>query len=66
MQAFFDGTLPVVQTKKESENMLEATPKIKGGQKFRRSTRAAGPIKKEFVTKVLGLEGHTFDIGNAK
>ena len=27
---------------------------------------AAGPIKKEFVTKVLGLESHTFDIGNAK
>jgi hypothetical protein len=29
--------------------------------------RAAGqPTKKEFVTKVLGLESHTFDIGNAK
>ena len=46
--------------------MSEATPKIEGAKKFRRSTRAAGPIKKEFVTKVLGLEGHTFDIGNAK
>jgi hypothetical protein len=46
--------------------MLEATPKIEGAKKFRRSTRAAGPIKKEFVTKVLGLEGHTFDIRNAK
>jgi hypothetical protein len=46
--------------------MSEATPKIKGAKKFRRSTRAVGPIKKEFVTKVLGLEGHTFDIGNAK
>ena len=29
--------------------------------------RAAGtPIKKKFITKVLGLESHTFDIGNAK
>ncbi len=46
--------------------MSEATPKIEGAKKFRRSTRAVGPIKKEFVTKVLGLEGHTFDIGNAK
>jgi hypothetical protein len=25
-----------------------------------------GPTKKEFSTKVLGLETHTFDIGNAK
>jgi hypothetical protein len=46
--------------------MSEATPKIEGAKKFCRSTRAAGPIKKEFVTKVLGLEGHTFDIRNAK
>jgi hypothetical protein len=66
VQASFDGTLPVVQTKKERENMSEATPKIEGAKKFRRSTRAVGPIKKEFVTKVLGLEGHTFDIGIAK
>ncbi len=29
--------------------------------------RAAGqPTKKEFITKVLGLKSHTFDIGNAK
>jgi hypothetical protein len=27
---------------------------------------ARGPAKKEFVTKVVGLENHTFDIGNAK
>ncbi len=46
--------------------MSEATPKIERAKKFRRSTRAAGPIKKEFITKVLGLEGHTFDIGNVK
>ena len=46
--------------------MSEATPKIEVAKKFRRPTRAAGPIKKEFVTKVLGLESHTFDIGNPK
>ena len=45
----------------------EAKPKIEGAKKFRRPMRAAGqPTKKEFVTKVLGLESHTFDIGNAK
>ena len=66
MQASIDGTLPVVQTKKEIEKMTEATPKIEGAKKFHRSTRAAGPIKKEFITTVLGLESHTFDIGNVK
>jgi hypothetical protein len=56
-----------VQTRKERENMSEAKPKIEGAKKFCRPMRAAGqPIKKEFVTKVLGLESHTFDIGNAK
>jgi hypothetical protein len=28
--------------------------------------RAVAPTKTEFATKVLGLESHTFDIGNAK
>jgi hypothetical protein len=46
--------------------MSEAKPKIEGAKKFRRPTRAAGLMKKEFVTKVPGLESHTFDIGNAK
>ena len=46
--------------------MSKATPKIEGAKKLRRSTRAAEPIKKEFITKVLGLESHTFNIGNAK
>jgi hypothetical protein len=42
--------------------MSEAKPKIEGAKKFRRPMRAAGQlIKKEFVTKVLGLESHTFD-----
>ena len=45
--------------------MSEAKPKIEGAEKFRQPMRAAGqPTKKEFVTKVLGLESHTFDIGN--
>jgi len=41
--------------------MLEATPKIEGAKNFLRSTRASGPIKKEFGTKVLGLESPTFE-----
>ncbi len=47
--------------------MSEAKPKIEGSKKFCRPMRAAvQPTKKLFVTKVLGLESHTFDIGNAK
>ncbi len=52
--------------REESKNMSEDKPKIEGAKKFRRPTRAAGPTKKEFVTKILGLKSHTFDIGNAK
>ena len=52
--------------KEESKNVSEAKPNIEGAKKFRRPTRAAGPTKKEFVTKVLGLESHTFNMGNAK
>jgi hypothetical protein len=45
----------------------EAKPKIEGAKKFRRPMMAAGqPTKKDFITKVLGLESHTFDTGNAK
>jgi len=47
--------------------MLEAKPKIEGAKKFCGPMRAAGqPTKMEFVTKVLGLQSHTFNIGNAK
>ena len=47
--------------------MTEAKPKIEGAKKFHLPMRAAGqPTKKELVTKVFGLESHTFDIGNAK
>ncbi len=46
--------------------MSDTKPKIEGAKKFCRPARAAGPTKKEFLTKVLGLESHTFDIGNAK
>ena len=42
-------------------------PKVEGAKKFRRAFKAGGqPTKKEFVTKVLGLKSHTFDIGNPK
>jgi len=45
----------------------EAKPKIEGAKKFRWPMRAAGQLtKKELITKVLGLESHTLDIGNAK
>ena len=47
--------------------MTEAKPKIEGAKKFHQHMRAARqPTKKEFVTNVLGLESHTFDIGNTK
>ncbi len=46
--------------------MSEVKPKIEGARKYRRHTRAVGLIKKEFSTTVLGLESHTFDIGNPK
>ena len=56
-----------MQTGKEKvKEMLEVKPKIEGARKYHRPMRAVGPIKKEFSTKVLGLENHTFDIGNAK
>jgi hypothetical protein len=45
--------------------MSEAKPKIEGSKKFRRPMRAEGQPAK-FVTKMLGLESHTFYIGNAK
>ena len=58
---------PVAQTIKEKEKeMSEVKPKIKGARKYCRHTRAVGPIKKEFSTQVLGLESHTFNIGNEK
>jgi hypothetical protein len=46
--------------------MSDAKPKIekRGGRKPQRNP--TGPTKKEFTTKVLGLESHTFDIGDAK
>jgi hypothetical protein len=57
----------LVQTRKEKEKeMSEVKPKIEGARKSHRPTRAVGPIKNKFSTKVLGLENHTFDIGNAK
>jgi hypothetical protein len=50
--------------------MLVLPPKVEGGGKrnFQKSagTRNAGPTRKEYVTKVVGLESHTFNIGHAK
>ncbi len=45
-------------------------PKVKGRGKrnFQKGTgaRNAGPTRKEYKTKVVGLESHTFDIRHAK
>jgi hypothetical protein len=46
--------------------MTETKPKIEGEHHSRRLARNAGPARKEFLTKLLGLESHTIDIGNAK
>jgi hypothetical protein len=40
-------------------------PKIEG-RRPRRPSRNVGPTKKEFVSTVVGVESHTFDVGNAK
>jgi hypothetical protein len=45
--------------------MSETKPKIEWNRP-RRPARAPGPAKKEFMTKVLGLKSHTFNIGNPK
>ncbi len=45
-------------------------PKVEGGGKrnFRKGAgaRNTGPTRKEYVTKVVGLVSHTFNIGHAK
>jgi hypothetical protein len=42
-------------------------PKIEGKKNFnRKPARHAGLVKKDFVSKVVGLESHTFDVGEAK
>jgi hypothetical protein len=46
--------------------MTKSKPKIEGKHHSRRPARNVGPARKEFVTKVLGLESRTFDIGNTK
>ena len=46
--------------------MTETKPKIERKRHSKRPARNAGPARKQFVTKVLGLESHTFDIGSVK
>jgi hypothetical protein len=46
--------------------MTDAKPKIDGKRPAQRPGRSGEPARKEFVLKVVGLETHTFDIGNAK
>ena len=46
--------------------MMDAKPKIEGKRPAQRSGRSGAPARKEFVSNVVGLETHTFDIGNEK
>ena len=46
--------------------MTDAKPKIEGKHPARRPGRSGAPARKEFVSKVVRLETHTFDIGNEK
>ena len=41
-------------------------PKLEGKKFRKRMPTNSTPMKKEYYSKVLGLEKHTFDIGNAK
>jgi hypothetical protein len=42
-------------------------PKVERMKNFpRKPARYVGPAKKEFMTKVAGLESHTFDVGDVK
>jgi hypothetical protein len=45
-------------------------PRIAGaagrGRNSQRPARPVGPVKREYTTKIVGLESHTFDVGNAK
>jgi hypothetical protein len=49
--------------------MLVLPPRVEGRGKrnFRKGAgaRNAGPTRKEYVMKVVGLESHTLDIGHA-
>ncbi len=41
------------------------TSKVEG-KKAQKPTNRSGPIRKEYTSKLVGLESHLFDIGNAK
>ncbi len=36
------------------------------GKKSQRLMNKTGPVRKEYTSKVEGLESHTFDVGNTK
>jgi hypothetical protein len=36
------------------------------GKKAQKTINRSGPIRKEFASKVIGLESHTFNVGNTK
>jgi hypothetical protein len=63
-------TIPDLKTRKKKMVKEKDTPKpkLEGNKKnfHCRSAGNAGPARKEFVTKVAGLENNTFEMGNAK
>ncbi len=66
-----ESTEPARWKKKKNRTEMSALPpKVNGGGKhnFQKGAgaRNAGPTRKEYVTKVVGLESHTFVIGHAK
>jgi hypothetical protein len=62
-QASFDGTPQSCRLKRKIKHVGGQTQDL-GGQEIPSAYEGAGqPSKKELVTKVFGLESHTFDIG---
>jgi hypothetical protein len=67
-KAHKDDSRFVNKKKKMVKEKDTPKPKVEGNRKnfHHRSARNAGPARKEFITKVAGLENHTFDVGNSK
>jgi hypothetical protein len=49
----------------EPDTGTKLTWKVEG-KRAQRPTNRSGPFWKEYTSKVLGLESHIFDVGNAK
>ncbi len=49
----------------EPDMGMRPTWKVEGKKAWKLTNRS-GPNRKEYTSKVVGLESHTFDVGNAK